>query len=120
MACYAPSSESLLRQTSRQSSSGDVFSDELEFLQNVYFDDLTYKSCDQGSHILQFRVTPSTGDDKEKQYVYLVLNITVAKEYPHVVPGCSLGQSRGLSDTHLKSSSAPYVVYIYRHINLEL
>ncbi len=57
-----------------------MFSDELEFLQNVYFDDLTYESCDQSSHILQFRVTPSTGDDKEKQYVYLVLNITVAKE----------------------------------------
>ena len=59
-----------------------VFSEELEFLQNVYLDELTYdpQSCDQSGHTLQFHVTPSTGDDKERQYVYLVLNIFVPTE----------------------------------------
>ena len=58
-----------------------VFSEELELLQNVYLDEMIYdsQSCDQTGHTLQFHVTPSTGDDKERQYVYLVLNIFVPK-----------------------------------------
>lgn len=59
-----------------------LLSEELEFLQNVYFDEMSYEAGphDQGGHTLQFRVTPSTGDDKERQFVYLVLNITLPKE----------------------------------------
>ncbi len=43
-------------------------------------DDVTCLSRDEGGHTLQFRVTPSTGDDKKLQYLYLELNIAVTTE----------------------------------------
>lgn len=59
-----------------------LFSEELEFLKNIYFDELT---CDPRSHdcggcVLQFHVTPCTGDDKDKQYVYLIVTMTITEK----------------------------------------
>jgi hypothetical protein len=50
------------------------FPDELELLQNVYFDDLQISNNERE---LVFHVKPSTADDKEKQFVYCDVAIMV-------------------------------------------
>ncbi len=51
--------------------------EELELLRNVYFEQLELSEEDSGEVQLKFHVTPSTADDKDRQYVYLDLEITL-------------------------------------------
>ena len=56
--------------------------------------------CSVGTE-LRFHLTPSTGDDKEQQYVYLDLQFSLPPSYPHAAPQMTTLQSRGLADTQL-------------------
>ncbi|XP_019864259.1 PREDICTED: uncharacterized protein LOC105316566 [Amphimedon queenslandica] len=95
----------LLRELSRHSSeseSGMCLSEEIELLQNVYFDDLQVVS-DENSSLL-FHITPSTCDDKDTQFVYCDLTFIIDnKNYPGVSPNIAVTKSRGLSDAHIES-----------------
>ena len=51
---------------------------------------------------LKFHITPSTGDNKDQQYVYLALRLSLPPSYPHVPPHMTTTQSRGLSDAHIR------------------
>lgn len=51
---------------------------------------------------LKFHITPSTGDNKDQQYVYLDLRLSLPPSYPHVPPQMTITQSRGLADAHIR------------------
>jgi E3 ubiquitin-protein ligase RNF25 len=76
-------------------------SEELEFLSNVYTEEMKMLGTDGETTSLEFHLTPSTADDKEQQFVYLDLCVGLPATYPQTPPTLNLLQSRGLADAHL-------------------
>ncbi len=51
--------------------------EEMELLRNVYFDELEISLGDCSEPQLKFHITPSTADDKDQQFVYLDVMVTL-------------------------------------------
>lgn len=92
----------LCRQISKQQSQGDGVSLELEFLQNVYFEDLQLTNHQSDRVELLFHITPNTGNDQSKKYTYLDLHLVLPQLYPEEQVEISIPTSRGIADIHLK------------------
>ena len=63
-----------------------LLNDELELLKNVYFEDLLLDTLvkDDNQTRLLVHIDPSTAEEKDKQFVYCDLNITVNEKVSEI------------------------------------
>lgn len=54
-----------------------VVLEEMELLKNVYLEEMEVTRADCGETQFKFHITPSTADDKDRQYVYLDITVTL-------------------------------------------
>ncbi|XP_029635572.1 GATA zinc finger domain-containing protein 14-like [Octopus sinensis] len=78
------------------------FSEELDILESIYINELTVKRDDCGSvQQITCQLYPSTGDDVQKQFVCLTLQLSLPENYPNDVPAITIKNPRGLGEDEL-------------------
>uniref|UniRef100_A0A6P8J5T6 E3 ubiquitin-protein ligase RNF25-like isoform X2 n=1 Tax=Actinia tenebrosa TaxID=6105 RepID=A0A6P8J5T6_ACTTE len=77
--------------------------EEVELLEAIYIHELTIEGLKDRPSSISLLLHPSTGDEGEKQYVCLTLQIFLPNEYPNALPGIHISNPRGLSDAHVES-----------------
>ncbi|GAB1598041.1 GATA zinc finger domain-containing protein 14-like [Argonauta hians] len=77
-------------------------SEELDILESIYINELTIERHECGSvKQISCQLYPSTGDDVQKQFVCLTLQLALPENYPYNVPAITIKNPRGLGEDEL-------------------
>ncbi|XP_048770535.2 uncharacterized protein LOC125676746 isoform X2 [Ostrea edulis] len=73
--------------------------EELEVLKSIYIDELNLKTSESGwPELISLQLHPSTGDEVEKKYVCITLELQPTQMYPHDIPSIDIKYPRGIGE----------------------
>ncbi|GFR67981.1 E3 ubiquitin-protein ligase RNF25-like [Elysia marginata] len=77
---------------------------ELESLEAIYIEELSYKRKADGSvDTIELLLHPATGDERDKQFVCMTLVFTPSPKYPDEIPSIEIKNPRGLGEEEIAS-----------------
>ncbi|XP_037033584.1 E3 ubiquitin-protein ligase RNF25 [Bradysia coprophila] len=77
----------------------EVLMDEVESLEAILMDDVKIvRNSEGGVELIETTVLPTVGEDVDRQYVCITLQVIPCEQYPDVKPKWNLRNSRGLDD----------------------
>ncbi|XP_028517741.1 E3 ubiquitin-protein ligase RNF25 [Exaiptasia diaphana] len=79
---------------------GYSLKEEIEMLEAIYIHELTIKGRKDRPSSISLLLHPSTGEEDDKKYVCLTLEIILTNEYPNELPSIKIRNPRGLSEDH--------------------
>nr|XP_022340849.1 uncharacterized protein LOC111135248 isoform X2 [Crassostrea virginica] len=73
--------------------------EELEVLKSIYIEELNLILSKRGwPEVISLQLHPSTGDDVEKKYVCITLELRLSQQYPDEIPIISIKNPRGIGE----------------------
>nr|XP_034336382.1 tyrosine-protein phosphatase non-receptor type ptp-2-like [Crassostrea gigas] len=73
--------------------------EELEVLKSIYIEELNISLSERSQpEVISLRLHPSTGDEEEKKYVCITLELELSQQYPHEIPTINIKNPRGIGE----------------------
>lgn len=73
--------------------------EELEVLKSIYIEELNISLSERSRpEVISLRLHPSTGDEEEKKYVCITLELELSQQYPHEIPTINIKNPRGIGE----------------------